>query len=271
MLSKRARQLMQVRDIFAMRSQAGWLHFLLERSRIMPGWLETRFSRWADSRSVAFDAKYGTDTFTRRWVSVRSGVAAGNCQYDPSTGKWQAESSASGSVEGFGYGPVNPDFFREIMRSIPVDLTRYCMIDVGAGKGAAVMVASEFGFSRYLAVELDAELVRIGKENCQRYRESSGRTFNPEWVQGDFFDWTLPGEDSLVFLNNPFPEELSLQAVRHIEASVRDAARRVLLVYRKMPGGVGNYLHDSKLWTPLRLAPYWRVYASPRLAVDLTR
>lgn len=29
--------------------------------------------------------------------------------------------------------------------------------------------------------------------------------FDTAWVQGDFFAWPLPDEDSLVFPNNPFP------------------------------------------------------------------
>lgn len=249
MTTRTARRLMQVRDIFAMRSHAGWLHFLLHRSKAMPKALATRFARYTDSRSAAFDEQHGTDTFARKWVSVRSGVPS--------------------DTLGFGYGPVNQDFFREILHAVRVPLAGYTLVDVGAGKGAAVMVASEFNFKRHLAVELNADLIRVGQDNLARYRASTGRAFHPEWVQADFFTWQLPDEDCLLFLNNPFPPDMSLDAIRWIEQSLQQRPRRMLLVYRKAPKNVGDHLHASPLWKPLRLAPYWRIYASQTLAHEL--
>lgn len=252
------RRLMQLRDLFVMKAHFGWLHFLLHRLDALPGptrslinMLDGRFSRYTDRRSALFDVEHHTETFKRQWVGVSEDVPA--------------------SELSFGYGPVNQDFFREIMRAVPVPLSRYAFVDVGAGKGAALMLASSFPFRRWLGVELHAELIAEGRENVANFNQATQRAFAPEWVQADFMKWSLPDEDCLVFLNNPFPHALSLEAVKRMEASDCARSRRVLLVYRKAPKLVGQHLHASRFWVPLRLAPYWRIYASPALARELGR
>ena len=249
---QRKRFFIQMRDVFAMRKHMGWLHYILHHigdnfqfCKKFLKWIDRFFEGHTDRRTAAFDAQYGTETFRRQWVRV----------------------SAERSIEelGFGYGPVNQDFFREIMNSIPARLANFKFIDVGAGKGAAVMLASEYGFASYLALELDAGLAEQGQANVARYCQMTGRTFAPRWIVADFMQWDLPLEASLLFLNNPFPDALSLAALQRIEASVLEHPRPLLLVYRKTPKVVSDHLHRSKVFLPLRLAPYWRVYSAGNL------
>jgi SAM-dependent methyltransferase len=250
------RRWMQLRDVFAMREHNGWAYYLTQKAMRFSGTgkrllqsFHDRLSEHTDMRSAAFDLEYGTDTFTRAQVRVSESVS-------PEEMSW-------------GYGPVNQDFFREMMNAIKLPLSPYAFIDVGVGKGAALMLASEYAFRRYIGVDINEDLIRAGRANVAAFNARTQRTLDPEWVRCDFMRWPLPPEDSLFFLNNPFPDALSLEAVEHISVSLRDQPRRALLVYRKAPSNVGDYLHRSKLWTPLRLAPYWRIYASPTLAKEL--
>jgi hypothetical protein len=55
---------------------------------------------------------------------------------------------------------------------------------------------------------------------------------------------------------------LTLDAIKMLEASLREHPRPALLVFRKAPKQVGEYLHRSPAWKPLRLAPYWRIYSA---------
>jgi hypothetical protein len=251
------RRLLQVRDVFSMRAHFGWIHFLVHKIEELLGSspsvtrrLTERLSRQSDRRTAAFDRKHGTDTFSRTWVS---------CGHDPDSSKivW-------------GYSPINQDFFREMMRAVPVSHRDYAFVDVGSGKGAALMLASEFGFRRYLGVEISAPLLETAARNMDQYRASTRRSFAPELILTDFMKWPIPPEDTLFFMNNPFPPDLSLRALLRIEESILERPRRVLLVYRKAPGNVGEHLHASSAWVPLRLAPYWRIYASLSLAGDLS-
>ena len=249
--SRLRRRYLQVRDVFSMRAHHGWLQFILQRlgrkfrpaARLAEG-VTLRLRRFTNLRSEAFDRKYGTETFTRSWVDCGDGTT-------------------------WGYGPINQDFFREIMRTVPVRFSDFDFVDVGCGKGAALMLASEFGFRRIIGVDLSADLISIARSNAEKYRQATRRPFSPEFIHCDFLEWPIPTENTLFFLNNPFPRELSLRAILRLERTLENRPGRGILVYRKVPGNVGDHLHASSAWWPLRLAPYWRVYATPPLAEEL--
>lgn len=246
---------MQICDLFAMQAHWGWCHVLLTRlQKLDPKscWFGTpiaklldRMGEHTDRVSQQFDQCYGTETFHRTFVPVSG---------DPE------------NTDVWGYGPVNQDFFREILCSIPVDLAPYTFVDIGSGKGAAVMMASEFPFRRSVGIELSAELIAIARRNVEKFNAVTRQQLQPEWFHCDFFNWSILQEPQLFFFNNPFPPALSLSAIQKLEQDWSANPQPVLLVFRKAPGIVGDHLHQSTFWQPLRLAPYWRVYSSPKQA-----
>ena len=241
-----------MRDFFAMRAHSGWFHALLGRIRrpnqillrpLVPlvDYLHLRMDRHTQRKSTHFDRRFGTDTYGRIDVPVSDN------QHD--TTRW-------------GYSAINHDFFREIMRAVPVSLEPYTFVDVGSGKGAAVLMASEFPFKRLVGVELNVELVDAARSNVQHFNRATGKSLVPEWELGDFFKWSLPPQPCLLFFNNPFPESLTLCAIQYLEGLLSTHPYPALMVFRKAPPLCGQYLHHSAFWKPLRLAPYWRVYAA---------
>jgi SAM-dependent methyltransferase len=242
---------MQMRDLFKMRAHLGWAHVLLSRARRLAGPNACKIQQILDCaikrmdehtqrRATLFDAKYGTETLGRRWVKT---------------------SHDANDAPVWGYSAVNQDFFREIMRSIPQPLSRYAFVDIGSGKGAAVLMASEFGFRRLVGVELTGELVDIARRNTDIFNRKTGGTVAPDWVHMDFFKWQIPSEPQLFFFNNPFPQALTVEALAALERSLSLQPHPALLVFRKAPSAAGDYLDKSRFWKPVRLAPYWRVYS----------
>ena len=158
-----------------------------------------------------------------------------------------------------------------MLQSIGIPFEPYSFVDIGAGMGAAVLFASEFGFRRIGGIELDRDLMYIARRNTQIYNRATQRELVPDWVEGDFFKWQMPNEPQLFFMNNPFPESMTVDALRAIEDSLHANPRPALLVFRKAPKSAGDHLHRSTLWTPLRLAPYWRVYSATPSPATLAR
>lgn len=243
---------MQLRGFFSAKAHFGWLHAALSRMRRpqVPGLrlliapidgLLQRMERYTHEQSAKFDLKHGTETFARLDVAVS----------DDSLDKTR-----------WGYAAINHDFFREIIKSIPVELGTFTFVDIGSGKGAAVLMASEFPFKRLVGVELSADLVEISKRNVLKFNASTRKALSPEWIQGDFFKWVIPKSPKLFFFNNPFPADMTLAAIHRLESSLAEHPQPALLVFRKAPQSTGDYLHQSKFWKPLRLTPYWRVYES---------
>lgn len=242
---------MRLRDFFRMRAHFGWLYAALSRLkrpntpivRTAAPFIDSvlrDLDRRTQSNSVKFDEQFGTKTYGRLDVPVN---------VDPT------------NPVIWGYSAINHDFFREIMQSIPEPLSQYTFVDIGSGKGAAVLMASEYPFKHLVGVELNHELVDEAQKNVQRFNERTGKELAPEWSVGDFFQWQPPQSPCLFFFNNPFPEPLTLIAMQHLENVLSEHPYRTLLVFRKAPKTSGDYLNRSNFWMPLRLAPYWRVYA----------
>jgi hypothetical protein len=259
------KRLMQLRDLPRMRAHFGWGHYICAKSAAISGphsvlakHIQRYLESHTDNAKASFDAQHGTETCSRCDVTVREGAD------DPGM-RW-------------GYSAICGEFLQEMLESVPEPLSNYGFVDVGSGKGAAIMHARNFPFHRFYGVELTLQLVEIALRNCRAYsvstdlpcdncgayNESTSRPCGVTWICSDFFRWSTPKEPLLFFLNNPFPEALNVPAIEHIEASVARNANPVLLVFRKVPANTARYLDQSKLWQPVRLAPYWRIYASQR-------
>jgi hypothetical protein len=233
---------MKLRDLGRMRAHLGWLHFICGK---IPhsAWarrIQDRLAVHTHAEKAAFDRRHGTET------CLRCGVGTGQ--------------EVNGEEIRWGYSAICGDFLAEMLKSIPQSLSNYAFVDVGSGKGAAVLHASEFRFRRLCGVELTLELIEVARRNVKQFGVSTGRQLDVEWIHGDFFEWAIPAEPQLFFLNYPFPEALNIPALQHIEASLRQNPRPTLLLFRCAPRSTARYLDQSELWHPIRLAPYWRVY-----------
>jgi SAM-dependent methyltransferase len=107
------------------------------------------------------------------------------------------------------YFAVAPSVFQALMRrwrkSRPAEaIEDFNFIDVGAGMGRAVLLASELPFRQVVGVELNPTLARIARKNLAVWR-ASGRAQTPaKIVCGDAVDFRLPTGPCLAFLFNPF-------------------------------------------------------------------
>lgn len=134
------------------------------------------------------------------------------------------------------YQPIPPQQFREIMSALLAHLprdtnfSRFTFIDIGSGKGRALLLASEFGFRRIIGVELLPELVEVARENVGQF-ERRGAHSTTELICGDATKFAFPAEAAVVFLFNPLPEAALGTLLQNLERSLRQNPRLVYVVY----------------------------------------
>ena len=134
------------------------------------------------------------------------------------------------------YQPIPPEQFREMMAALAVHLgqvsnfSRFTFIDIGSGKGRALLLATEYGFHRIIGIELLAELDGIARENVRAFNQRGGNA-NIELVCGDATTFSLPAEPIVVFLFNPLPESALRAFLQNLENSLRQYPRPLLMVY----------------------------------------
>jgi SAM-dependent methyltransferase len=77
-------------------------------------------------------------------------------------------------------------------------------VDLGAGMGRAVLLASELTFKSVIGVELHPTLAGIARKNVRAWREVGRERTAIRIVEGDAAEFQLPAGPVLVFLFNPF-------------------------------------------------------------------
>lgn len=164
----------------------------------------TRSSQPADSQHP-FDQRYGTDT---------SGVIGGG-------------SLATGhphDVYITAYAGIAPSRLEAALNlwSSKLVLTRiedYTFIDLGCGKGRALLLASRLPFLEVIGIELNPELATIAENNANRWRRL-GKAVSPiRIVVGDATQPVLPDGPVLLFLYNSFAEPMVHRLASHLNHS----------------------------------------------------
>jgi hypothetical protein len=122
----------------------------------------------------------------------------------------------------------------------PIDHTVF--LDIGAGKGRAVLLASQHPFLRIEGVELNADLARIAAANIALWHQDpAANALAPiELHHADATKHPLPSAPTLAFLFHPFELPILKRFLRHVETSQAAAPRPFDLVY-------ANSEHDSYL------------------------
>ena len=131
-------------------------------------------------------------------------------------------------------------WLRECHPADPIERTVF--LDVGAGKGRALMLASQHPFLRVEGVELNPQLATIATANLKLWEQNpeNGALAPVALHVADATGHPLPPEPTLAYLFHPFEAKLLRRFLRHAEASVHAHPRAFDLVYV-------NAEHDSLL------------------------
>lgn len=129
------------------------------------------------------------------------------------------------------YQPTAPQVFHEILQNLLIDYSEFVFEDLGSGKGRTLLMASDYPFRRIVGVELLPELHRIAQGNIQRYTSVQQKCFEIEAICCDARDFRFPKEPTLLYLFNPFPEEVLDQVISSLGKSIESEPRVTYVVY----------------------------------------
>lgn len=161
---------------------------------------------YIEERSEAFDARFRTDTAAPVF-----------------------ERGQKTSVHF--YVPTTASVIYEILSSIPMQPNKYVFVDMGSGKGRALLVASEFPFAKIVGIELSECLHRIATDNVKRYKPASQKCAVFDLKCMDALDFTYGDEPLMLFLFDPFGREILQDIITNLEASLRAKPREAYVVY----------------------------------------
>jgi len=110
----------------------------------------------------------------------------------------------------FGASYLSPTESRikDALENVPRHAT---LVDLGSGKGRALIIAARMGFRRVIGVEFAAELVDIARRNLAITGAGA------EVILGDAGEYALPGGPLGIYLYNPFSAEIMRKVAAQLD------------------------------------------------------
>jgi SAM-dependent methyltransferase len=115
----------------------------------------------------------------------------------------------------------------------PLAIDRYTFLDVGAGKGRALLLAAHHPFLGVEGVELNPALAAIAQQNLDVVRaDASAQLLTSITLHNaDATVHPLPETPLLAFLFHPFERPVMRRFLRHVESSLAHHPRPADLIY----------------------------------------
>src|SRR5262245_33040441 len=161
---------------------------------------------YIEERVEAFDARFGTDTAA------------------PFFGRDQKPATHF-------YVATTASLIYEILNSLALPPETFAFVDMGSGKGRALLVASEFAFAKIVGIELSPHLHRIASENIKRYSPATQRCTTFQLLCMNVVDYVYGREPVVLFLFDPFGRETLRSVIANLEASLCAKPRKAFIVY----------------------------------------
>jgi len=229
----------RTRHSIANRGLGGTLAESWRRLRLLPQRLRRGGSRSGEDNALRpaihpFDTCHGVDTSGLIWGEQVVGPHA--------NGYWIT-----------GYYAISPSIFWRAMDRLNLDWGRFAFVDIGSGKGRALMLAQKYPFHRIVGVELSEMLAQRSRENLGQFTAAWQVWNSVEVVQADAAEFFLPLEPLVLFLYHPFARPVMERFVERLRTSLRETPRTVYVVY--INPELHSVLSDAgclvKLWEDL--------------------
>jgi hypothetical protein len=161
-----------------------------------------------------FDQKYGVDT--------NRIIRRGSLDFEHPLYKGYMPSRAD----------VFADAFTQLEHSQTFAFEDFVFVDIGAGKGRCLLLASAWPFRAIIGVEISAQLTAIARENLDSYAEPSQRCKDFTLVCTDILHYRFPTEPSVLYMFNPFERPIVELLLHKLEESLVESPRKVVFVYQ---------------------------------------
>lgn len=132
-----------------------------------------------------------------------------------------------------GYMPSRLDVFANALASLdPLRHEDFVFVDIGAGKGRCLLLASSRPFREIIGVEISPQLIAITRQNLDAYADASQRCEQFTLVCADVLDYRFPPQPSVLYMFNPFERPIVEALLARLEASLLESPRKILFIYQ---------------------------------------
>jgi len=130
-----------------------------------------------------------------------------------------------------GYDPMCPDSFRRMLGCLAISFEEFSFVDLGSGKGRALIMASDYPFQRIIGVEYSPHYHQVACQNIESLSRRTGESLPFELISGDATEFEIPTGKCVVFLFNPFQGTTFSRVIRNLETALTDGTDEIYVIY----------------------------------------
>ena len=117
-----------------------------------------------------------------------------------------------------------------LFHKLPAEIKQHPFIDYGCGKGRALFVAEQCGFTNLIGVDIAKELIDDANTNLRIYNKKNTDS-KITFLFNDATTYQIPNNSSTFYFFNPFGPEIMQQVITAIKESVRLYPRPIYCLY----------------------------------------
>ena len=125
---------------------------------------------------------------------------------------------------------TSPRTFGYFARYFPVDRREFTFVDMGSGKGRAVILAAKYGFKRAIGVEFSKSAHLTAQHNVENFQRKYPVNCDISLVLGDVTDYNLPLDRLVLYFANPFALDLWPIMLGNVVESYQSRPREFYLI-----------------------------------------
>jgi SAM-dependent methyltransferase len=160
------------------------------------------------------------------------------------------------------YQPTEAALFHEMLSSLReqtgCEFSDFIFLDLGSGKGRALLMASDYPFQRIVGVELLPELHLIAEQNLLKYNHENQKCFALQSICADAAEFDFPSDPIVLYLFNPLPEAGLRRVIANLEQSLRSHPRKAYVIYHNPL--LEHVLRESATWGKIGGTHQYAIY-----------
>lgn len=117
-----------------------------------------------------------------------------------------------------------------VFKKLPSETKPFPIIDYGCGKGRALFVAEQCGFTKLIGVDIAKELIDNANENKKAYQLKNIHS-EISFLFEDATKYAIPNDAQVFYFFNPFGEEIMQKVISNIKASIKLNPRKIYCIY----------------------------------------
>jgi SAM-dependent methyltransferase len=117
-----------------------------------------------------------------------------------------------------------------IFGNLPPEIKHLPFIDYGCGKGRALFVAEQCGFTNLIGIDIALELITQANENKEVYIKANPKS-EIHFAFCDAVTYDIPPDASVFYFFNPFGPDILKKVIANIKESVTLYPRSVYCIY----------------------------------------